>query len=512
MNRVSAFAFRLLAFMCQKLPHDCFFHCKSCPVNVEWVWATVHGLAMVKMLGCFIKAIAYNFPTTILPVFPLQSFHWAFNNTKHSMFLSMNHQILLHNSLTICLQLLGNLHHWLGHKGFHDLQKWAAEGINGIPSDVMTCLISMCHACQYGAAKKWSHETNNTGSVVGTPKGPGNFVSVDQMIAGSPGLIPFDSGCPSTWWYKSVTMWVDHFSHYLYAQCHEQATIQSALKSKESFELFAKCIMFRSNTFTVTMVSSWWRLSKIMSLPVISSNLFVVLACIGRIVSLNVTLMSSPQMLTPCYYTWCKCSWMLPPQSSGVMLSPCSSFTQLHTTVKQNKIIFHSIHRWWYDSYPKWFQSVWITGLCSWPVFTVWFSWSWKMEREILSGGIHWSFTAPCMQCHSCVQPEDSTGISTIPHCSWWIIQNCLDQHIWSRFAAKTGQDVGCFICYISMDTQWCIFWLWSINHFPSLSQQQLGFHEWNYPCHCKCHPDGYLLKHKSQICADGSQQQYSIN
>ena len=37
----------------------------------------------------------------------------------------------------------------------------------------------------------------NTGSVVGAPQGPGDFVSVDQMIAGSPGLIPFDSGHPS---------------------------------------------------------------------------------------------------------------------------------------------------------------------------------------------------------------------------------------------------------------------------------------------------------------------------
>ena len=28
----------------------------------------------------------------------------------------------------------------------------------------------------------------------------------------------------------------------------------------------------------------------------------------------------------------------------------------------------------------------------------------------------------------------------------------------------------------------------------------------------CKCHPDGYLLKHKSRICTDGSQQQYDID
>ena len=32
----------------------------------------------------------------------------------------------------------------------------------------------------------------------------------------------------------------------------------------------------------------------------------------------------------------------------------------------------------------------------------------------------------------------------------------------------------------------------------------------WSY--HCKHRPDGYLLKHKSRICADGSQQQYGID
>ena len=89
------------------------------------------------------------------------------------------------------------LHDCLGHKGFTELQEWATEGKNGIPSDVASCPVPMCHACQYGTAKKCAHKMSNTGSVVGTPSGPGNFMSVDQMIAGSPGLIPFTSGQPS---------------------------------------------------------------------------------------------------------------------------------------------------------------------------------------------------------------------------------------------------------------------------------------------------------------------------
>ena len=100
----------------------------------------------------------------------------------------------------------------------------------------------MCHACQYDAAKKRAHKTTNTGSMVGAPASPGDFMSVDQMIAGSPGLIPFTSGHHSNQSYTSVTMWVDHFSCFLYAHCQEDATIKkSALESKEAFEMYAKC-------------------------------------------------------------------------------------------------------------------------------------------------------------------------------------------------------------------------------------------------------------------------------
>lgn len=144
------------------------------------------------------------------------------------------------DNLSSASRKLLRLHHRLGHKGFTEIQRWAAEGTHNIPSDVAGCPVPMCRACQYGAAKKRPHETTNTGSVIGTPAGPGDFVSVDQMIAGSPGLIPFTSGRPSHRRYKSVTLWVDHFSRFLHAHCQEDATIQSALESKEAFETFAK--------------------------------------------------------------------------------------------------------------------------------------------------------------------------------------------------------------------------------------------------------------------------------
>jgi transposase InsO family protein len=128
----------------------------------------------------------------------------------------------------------------LGHKGFHELQKWAAEGSNDMPPDIAHCKIPVSRACQYGAAKKRKHEKSNTGSVSGTPEKPGDFVSVDQMVAGSPDLIPFTSGQPSKRRYNTVTMWVDHFSRFLYAHCQEDATTKSTLESKIGFESFAR--------------------------------------------------------------------------------------------------------------------------------------------------------------------------------------------------------------------------------------------------------------------------------
>ena len=132
-------------------------------------------------------------------------------------------------SPTSC-QLL-HLHHCLGHKGFTELQKSAAKGINGIPGDVVNCLVPMCHVCQYGAAKKCAHKTSNTGSLVGTSLGPSD--------CRQPWIHSFHSRQPSNHCYKSVMMWVNHFLRFLHVHCQEEATIKSTLESKEDFEMFA---------------------------------------------------------------------------------------------------------------------------------------------------------------------------------------------------------------------------------------------------------------------------------
>jgi hypothetical protein len=132
------------------------------------------------------------------------------------------------------------IHHCLGHKGFSKLQQWAATGSNNMPPEIATCPVPVCRACQYGAATKRPHEKSNTGSVSGSPTAPGDFVSVDQMVAGNLGLIPFTSGRPSKRRYDTVTIWVDHFLRFLYAHCQEDATTNTTLESKVGFESFTQ--------------------------------------------------------------------------------------------------------------------------------------------------------------------------------------------------------------------------------------------------------------------------------
>ena len=76
----------------------------------------------------------------------------------------------------------------------------------------------------------------------------------------------------------------------------------------------------KSNTFTVIMEYSQWRLSKTMSQLATNSNPFVEFARIGKLMSLNVILVSSQLMLWQCCSMQCKCGWMLSLQNFGAML------------------------------------------------------------------------------------------------------------------------------------------------------------------------------------------------
>ena len=148
MNKVSKFAFRLPVFMCPThLQED---QSSTSMSNGTWI-EHGHDALAVYQGHCiqFPYNNSSNLPTVklALGIQHYQAFHVSVNNSSDPVTQRTD-------NLSPASWKLMCLHHCLGHKGFHDLQKWAAKGINSIPSDITTCPILMCHACQYSAAKK----------------------------------------------------------------------------------------------------------------------------------------------------------------------------------------------------------------------------------------------------------------------------------------------------------------------------------------------------------------------
>lgn len=144
-----------------------------------------------------------------------------------------------HNNRTAAQQKLLRLHHRLGHTSMLTIQQWAKQGLYNIPLDVASVTeLPVCLACAYGAAKCHGHH-KSTGSIGVKATKPGDFVSVDTMQAGTPGIIPFPTGLPSKHRYTNSTVWVNKVSQYLRVDHQETMTAKETLLSKEMLESFA---------------------------------------------------------------------------------------------------------------------------------------------------------------------------------------------------------------------------------------------------------------------------------
>ena len=142
-------------------------------------------------------------------------------------------------ALSSTQERLLRVHYRLGHIGFNRIQKWVRQGLYNLDPSLAKCKAPMCPACQYGAAKKRPH-AGRTGGLLDKATAPGKFVSVDQLEAGTPGLMPFQTGKPSDQRYKCCTIWVDHFSKFIFAHMQKGTTGTETIESKTAFESFAK--------------------------------------------------------------------------------------------------------------------------------------------------------------------------------------------------------------------------------------------------------------------------------
>ena len=111
------------------------------------------------------------------------------------------------DNLTSSQRTLLRIHHRRGHESMAKIQHMTRDGHYDLPIEITKCKIPQCRACDFGASKQRPHESH-TGGLSKNNKidQPGTFVSTDQMISGSPGLIPFTSGKPSARRYQLATL------------------------------------------------------------------------------------------------------------------------------------------------------------------------------------------------------------------------------------------------------------------------------------------------------------------
>jgi len=96
------------------------------------------------------------------------------------------------NLMSAQLELL-RAHYQFGHINFSELQQWAKQGLCGLQPNLAKCRAPLCAACLYGTMRKRPHN-GSTGALSDNAHSPGDIVSVDQMVSGIGGHIPFQAG------------------------------------------------------------------------------------------------------------------------------------------------------------------------------------------------------------------------------------------------------------------------------------------------------------------------------
>ena len=127
-------------------------------------------------------------------------------------------------------------HQRLGHVGFEQMREWARHGV--LPKRFATVEAPICKACCYGDAKRRAAQS---GKKVDNrhDEAPGSGVSVDQMAAGCEGLLPTTKGRPTTRRYRHATLWIDHFSRFVYPYFQESTNTKETQEGKTALQRFA---------------------------------------------------------------------------------------------------------------------------------------------------------------------------------------------------------------------------------------------------------------------------------
>ena len=131
------------------------------------------------------------------------------------------------------------LHQHFGHISFRKLRKMAQRGI--IPKKFAKCPTPACSACMYAKATKrqWRTRTATSRDQHKHVRGPGDVISVDQIISPTPGLIAQMSGFITKERYKVATVYVDQATRVGYIYLQKSTGAEETLEGKQAFEQWA---------------------------------------------------------------------------------------------------------------------------------------------------------------------------------------------------------------------------------------------------------------------------------
>jgi len=101
--------------------------------------------------------------------------------------------------------------------------------------------LPVCMSCMFGTAhrKPWRSKGEKGSIRKPTDNVPGKCVSIDQMISAQPGLIPQMAGFLTNLRIWGATIFVDHYSDYVFVALMRDLTLEETLLAKASFERHA---------------------------------------------------------------------------------------------------------------------------------------------------------------------------------------------------------------------------------------------------------------------------------
>ncbi len=131
-------------------------------------------------------------------------------------------------------------HYRCGHMSMYRLQKLAARGI--LPTRLARCPIPTCQSCMYGKMTRqpWRTKSKINHPIRQVVTSPGEWVSVDQLISPTPGLIAQLKGIPTRERYKVATIFVDHFTDFTYVHLQTSTNSAATLTAKHEFERYSR--------------------------------------------------------------------------------------------------------------------------------------------------------------------------------------------------------------------------------------------------------------------------------